>query len=136
MDDAEFLERFENQMLAEADFRHADHVRLAWLYLHRLPVAQALSTFSSGLKRFAARCNKAERYHETITWAYLLLINDRMARVDAPSTWPQFAARNPDLLTWKPTVLNRYYGQETLASDLARRTFLFPEPFQETQVRP
>jgi hypothetical protein len=31
------------------------------------------------------------------------------------------------LLTWQPSILNRYYSKELLASDLARRTFVMPD---------
>jgi hypothetical protein len=31
------------------------------------------------------------------------------------------------LLTWKNGILSRYYRAETLASDLARAVFLFPD---------
>ena len=66
-------------------------------------------------------------YHETITWAYLLLIHERKARGESDETWEQFAARNPDLLSWKPSVLDGYYREETLASELARRVFVMPD---------
>jgi hypothetical protein len=128
--DTQFLERFENQVLSEAEFRHPDHVRLAWLYLRKLPLPDAISIFSSGLKKFATRFGKPDRYHETITLAYLLLINERMARGPAKSAWSDFAAGNPDLFKWKGGVLDSYYQPETLTSDLARRVFVFPEPYR------
>ena len=70
-------------------------MRLAWLYLKRLPPAEALARFSEGLRRFAAALGKAGLYHETITWAYLLLIRERMEREGPAQTWSDFAARQP-----------------------------------------
>jgi hypothetical protein len=128
--DTKFLERFEAETLSEAEFRHPDHIRLAWLYLQRFPLPEAISVFSSGLKKFASRFGKPERYHETITLAYLLLINERMARGPASSTWCDFAAGNADLFKWKGGILGLYYRAETLTSDLARRVFVFPEPYR------
>lgn len=125
MDD-EFLQRFADGSLPESDFRHADHVRAAWLYLRRWPPAEALARFSADLRHFAASKGKPDRYHETVTWAYLLLIRERVERSGRCDTWDEFAAANPDLLAW-PGVLGRYYAAETLASELARRVFLFPE---------
>ena len=61
-----------------------------------------------------------------ITWAYVALIHERML-ADPSMDWPAFAAANADLLTWKPSVLDRYYTSETLFSDLARRTFVLPD---------
>ena len=53
-------------------------------------------------------------------------IRERMARCP-DSDFATFAAQNPDLLTWKPSILDRYYRPETLASDLARSVFLLPD---------
>jgi hypothetical protein len=126
-DDRKFLEAFEGGALPADAFHHRDHVRLAWLYLRRLPPAAALARFSDGLRRFAASIGKSGLYHETITWAYLLLIRERMERGPREEIWSEFAAANPDLLMWKPSVLDRYYRAETLASDLARRVFVLPD---------
>jgi len=63
---------------------------------------------------------------ETITHAYFFLIRERMARSGA-TNWEDFAEKNPDLLQWKPGILDRYYREATLRSDLARSVFLFPD---------
>jgi hypothetical protein len=124
--DDDFVRSFEDGSLPNAAFHHRDHVRLAWLYLRRHPPLEALARFADGLRRFATANGHPGLYHETITWAYLLLIHERMARGGAP-TWEEFAAGNPDLLTWKPSILDRYYRPETLGSELARRVFVMPD---------
>jgi len=48
-----------------------------------------------------------------------------MQRAPAPD-WESFASANADLLTWKPSILDRYYDRSTLDSDLARRAFVMP----------
>ena len=127
MSDDEFLASFEACNLENRSFHHADHVRMALLYLSRYPALQALERFSTSLARFAAAHGKPGLYNETITWAFLLLIRERMARAGQPQTWPQFAADNPDLLSWQNSILKKYYRDETLTSELAKRTFLFPD---------
>ena len=42
------------------------------------------------------------------------------------SVWTEFAAASTDLFN-KPSVLRKYYREETLASDRARRSFVMPE---------
>lgn len=103
---------------------------MGFLYLQRYPPLEALERFSAGLIKFAAANGKPQLYHETITWAYLLLIRDRLARAGSPQNWEEFAAANQDLMDWKDNVLKKYYSAETLASDLARKVFLFPEIWQ------
>ncbi|HLJ46143.1 MAG TPA: hypothetical protein VKU01_09055 [Bryobacteraceae bacterium] len=127
MTDDEFIATFEDCSLAPDSFHHADHVRMAFLYLGRHPPLEALQRFSSSLVKFAAAHNKPTLYHETITWAFLLLIRERMARAGRQQTWAEFSANNDDLLTWKDNILKKYYREETLSSDLARSTFLLPD---------
>jgi hypothetical protein len=123
----ELIKQFEDGTTPATTFHHADHVRLAFEYLRRYPALEALEKFSAALQRFAAAQGKAQRYHETITWAYLLLIRERMARADRTQRWEEFAERNADLLIWRGGVLATLYRQETLDSDLARRTFVLPD---------
>lgn len=123
----ELIKQFESGLTLADSFHHADHIRLAFEYLSHYSVFEALQRFCEGLKGFAAAQGKAQLYHETITWAYLLLIRERMARAGRVQTWVEFAERNPDLFVWKGGVLSTLYWQQTLDSDLARRTFLLPD---------
>ncbi len=127
MTDDEFIAKFEECTLPAEAFHHAHHVRAAFLYLGRYPALEALQRFSASLVRFATAHGKPDLYHETITWAYLFLIRERMARAGYPQSWEEFAAANLDLMTWNDTLLKKYYRDETLASELAKRTFLFPD---------
>ncbi len=127
MTDDEFIGGFEDGTLANESFHHADHVRMAFLYLSRYPALEALRRFSNSLIAFAAAKGRPELYSETITWTFLLLIRERMARAGAQLDWTQFAASNPDLLNWRESILSTYYRTETLSSPLAKSTFLFPD---------
>lgn len=112
---------------APGEFHHADHARVAFAYISQFSFLEAIEKFSAALRRFAISKGKPNLYHETITWAYLLLIRERIARTGYTQTWENFAERNPDLLAWKGGVLAALYRQETLDSDLARHTFVLPD---------
>jgi hypothetical protein len=127
MTDQELIEQFENGTLPNECFHHREHVRAAFLYLNQYPVLETLLAFSSALRKFAQTHGKPQLYHETITWAYIFLIKERMARSGKRQGWDGFARDNPDLLAWKDGILSRYYLPETLASDLARGVFVFPD---------
>lgn len=127
MTDDEFIESFQDCSLAVECFHHADHVRMAFLHLSRYPPLQAIQRFSHSLAKFVAAHDKPTLYHETITWAFLLLIRERMARAGHQRTRVEFSANNKDLLTWENSVLKKYYRDETLSSTLARSTFLLPD---------
>ena len=127
MTDDEFISRFEDCSLAKESFHHSDHVKMAFLYLCRYPALEALQRFSSSLARLAAANGKPRLYNETVTWAFLLLIRERMAMAGCQQTSTEFADSNKDLFSWKDSILKKYYRDETLSSDLARSTFLLPD---------
>ena len=127
MNDEEFIQRFESCTLPAESFRHGDHVRVVWLYLRRYSVLETLVRFSDGLKRFATANGKANLYHETITWAYVLLINERIERGGREQSWAEFVDSNADLFDWKNSILKSYYRDETLRSEMARKIFVFPD---------
>ena len=124
---SELVERFERGEVGENGFHHSDHVRVAYAYVCEMPLLEAIERFSCALKRFAAAQGQTGLYHETITWAYLMLIQERRLRVSDAGDWEQFANANPDLLRWKDGALARYYKAATLQSELARRAFVLPD---------
>ena len=125
--DEGLIAQFENAEIPADSFHHADHVRLGFAYLRQYTVLEALAKFPAALQRFAKLHGKPNLYHQTITWAYLFLIHQRIARATQPQTWEEFAEANPDLLTWKNGILKKYYADETLQSDLARAVFILPD---------
>ena len=66
------------------------------------------------------------KYHDTITWFYLLIIAERRNR-DGGDDWPTFRRANDDLFSRDDNVLGRYYSKELLASDEARNNFILPD---------
>jgi len=126
MDERELFDRFVDTSLPADQFHHHQHVHVAWMFVTTHGMPAALAEFSTAIKRFADAKGATGLYHETITWAFLLLIADRQARWPA-GTWDAFARENPDLLTWKPSILERYYSKELLGSEIAKRSFLMPD---------
>ena len=124
--DEEFLAAFEADAIPKAAFHHREHVRLAWSYLRRDGPAEATQRMREGIRRFAAVHGVPGLYHETLTHAYFFLIRERMAGSKG-GDWDEFAGQNPDLLVWTDGILNRYYRETTLKSELARTVFVFPD---------
>lgn len=109
-------------------------MRTAWLFVRRHGMPAALSEYSSALKRFATAIGAPNLYPATITWTYLILIAERVESSPTAS-WRTFAAAHPELLTWKPSVLDRYYSSDTLWSDKARRMFVMPDRVRAARPR-
>jgi hypothetical protein len=117
------LRAFETGAVEPAQFPHSEHVRLGFEMLGRYSFGEAISRFSSGLKLLAAEAGRPQLYHETITVAFLALINERRAG-GSTQTWAEFRAKNADLFDKR--CLEKWYGAEQLGTDLARRTFCLP----------
>ena len=118
------IERFERGDIDSDAFGHESHIYVAWLYLERFPLADAISRFTAALRSLTKRLGVPEKYHDTVTWFYLLLIAERR---DANENWSDFRSRNSDLFDRSKNVLSRYYRAETLASERARAKFVLPD---------
>ncbi len=126
-DDEVLVAQFENCSLPLECFRHGVHVRIVFLYLCRFPVLEVLARFPAALTRYAEAHGKNGLYNETVTWAYIFLIRERMIRANRAQTWAEFQVENQDLLSWTDNILKKYYRAETLSSQLAKDAFLFPD---------
>jgi len=121
--DDDFLEAFRTGALPLSDFDHRAHVRAGYLYVTRFGLGLAIARFGKDLRAFAASHGKRGLYHETITVAFLALINERIV-LGGDRGWDAFAAANPDL--FGRDSLTPFYAPEELASAEARRVFLLP----------
>lgn len=130
-EDLAFERAFERLEVPGDAFHHEDHVRLGWICLRQAPLAEAAVRFIGLLKAYATHQGAPEKYHDTITWAYLLLIHDRLTAMPEEHDWKEFAEANPDLLEYRPSILPRYYREGTLNSDRARAGFVMPDAWPD-----
>ena len=127
MTETEFLEAFERCSLPEDQWTHAAHVRMAWLYLQRIPLSEAIPVVRDGIKRYNASLKKTLAYHETITQVFLQLISHRMQHSGGHQSFTDFCIENADLLDRNMTALLIYYRKETLFSQAASEAFVKPD---------
>ena len=120
------LQAFEARTIDPGTFDHEAHVHIAWLYLRQYPLAEAIGRFTDTLQRLTVEIGAKNKYHETISWFFLLLIAERRAKTDSDS-WLVFRRDNHDLFSSDDNVLSRYYSDELLWSDHARRSFFLPD---------
>jgi len=124
MNDADFLRALERRELAPAAFTHAAHLRAAYLYLRDLGFDAALPRIRRSIREYAAHLGQPDKYHETITVAYLALIQQRLLERGDGGGWAGFERLNADL--FRRDLLLRHYRRAELESPLARRTFVLP----------
>lgn len=125
MNDQEFLEGFEECSIPREQWSHEAHLRMAWLYLTRHPLDQALDKICSGILRYnKAVTGSTDQYHHTVTVAFSRLVASRLTPAE---DYAAFKATNPELYASEPPVLARFYSKEYLFSDQAKREWQYPD---------
>jgi hypothetical protein len=119
------LERFVRGEIDPGAFPHREHVRMAFEMLRRHDFAETVWHFSRTLRAMATRAGKPQAFNQTVTIAFLSLIAERMERSSAVD-FAEFVRAHPEMLD--KTTLSRWYRPQQLASEIARRTFVLPEP--------
>jgi hypothetical protein len=117
------LDDFERGAVCTADFGHADHVRIGYELLCRHEFDGALARLAGGLRAMALASGAPEKFHMTITVAFLSAIAERRMAAGDPG-WEAFARANADLFDRR--FLARWYSPADLASSAARRCFILP----------
>jgi hypothetical protein len=123
--DKEFLEAVESCSLPNAAFHHRDHVRLAWIYICRFGYQTGSERMAASIRRYAAHHGATAKYHETITRAWMDLVQHALASANHRASFDAFLAANADLAD--ANALNAYYSPELLASPAARQEWVPPD---------
>jgi len=122
---------FEDGSLEE--FPHASHVRLTLIYLRRHGRDEALRRMNDGLRKFVALKGVPEKFHVTLTRAWLDLLDSavREHSIDGePETLMQAC---PELLN--KNALLHFYSPEILGSEAARTDWTPPDRVPEIDAR-
>jgi hypothetical protein len=126
MTDHEFAALLEGCTLPRSDFNHAAHVRLAWIYLQRLPFDEAVARTCATIRRYATHLGAQAKFHCTVTAALMALLRAGGA-TDTALAWEDFLQRNAALLADARAALARHYSSALLESDAARGRFVAPD---------
>jgi nitroreductase len=121
--DDDLMAGFEAASLAE--FHHADHVRLTILYLAHHGRDEALRRLTAGIRRLAAADGHPEKFHVTMTRAWLDLIDAARAAHPEAASPAALVAACPELLDRH--ALRRCYSRERLESERARTEWMPPD---------
>jgi hypothetical protein len=123
--DTEFLRQFEATTLPKKQWTHEAHLRMAYLYLGQGQNIEALlPCVRERIQAYNLAQSNKNGYHETITIAFLRIVQSRMRRGNA-QTFAVFKAENPGI--FQSTYLGRHYSEAILFSPEARQTFIPPD---------
>jgi hypothetical protein len=116
---------FESAAVDPTQFHHREHLYVAWCYLRALPLEDALARYVCHLRRLANALGVPEKFHATITWAYVVLLHDAMERSRGAS-FDALLIENPALLNHQAGALYAHYDRAQLDTEEARRRFVLP----------
>lgn len=115
---------FEAGRVDLATFDHRGHVRVAWHALDALPLLQALPRFCAALQAVVRAHGAQDKFHATMSVAFLLLIHERMQ--DGES-WSTFEAREEAFIAAGLQPVRALYSERQLQRTSAREHFELPE---------
>lgn len=121
--DDPLVRAFEAAAIDPERFGHREHLYVAWCYLRELSLEETLVRYVTHLRRLTIALGVPEKYHATITWAYLVLLHGAM-RDD--ESFQELLERHPSLLDHKKGMLSQYYSMSELDSPIARERFVLP----------
>ena len=129
LSDAELLVQFEGCTLPAEQWHHAEHIRIAYLYLRQHDFPAALDWMRAGLKALNAAQNVPESldrgYHETLTRGWLQLVHVILAEYGPAADSLAFLEAHPELSQRK--TLRLFYSRDRLRSWPAKAEFIEPD---------
>jgi hypothetical protein len=134
LSDAEFLRAFEDLTFPAELFHHREHMRVAWLYLKSSDATRASENMAVGIRRFANHHGATQKYHHTLTLAWMRLVAAAMVETPEGLSFDEFLALNPELTD--KNLLAKYYSSELLQTSAAREGWIEPDlqPLPELRI--
>jgi hypothetical protein len=105
-------------------FGHRQHIHLTWLAVRRCGVAEAIALVSAGIQHTARYAGAPQKYHTTVSRAWVELVGHHATEHHEPD-FDAFTRENPALLDKR--LLTRFYRSTTLASPLAKTSWVEPD---------
>src|SRR5690348_13508611 len=123
MDDRD-LQTLEQILHQRGGFSHREHLELVWNYLDRYDADAARDAVAAAIRHVATLHGAPERYHATITQAWVRLVALHRSSGTA-TTFDEFLAANAGLLDRR--LLARHYSDKLISSERARRHWTEPD---------
>jgi hypothetical protein len=132
--DEEFLRAFEDLSFPADSFHHREHIRVAWLYLKSSDATRAAERMSEGIRRFANHHGATQKYHHTLTLAWMRVVAAALVETPEGYAFEQFLTAHLELKDTK--LLNKYYTKEVLQTVAAREGWVEPDrqPLPELRI--
>lgn len=124
-EDEAFAAEFERCAFPPGQFRHADHIRLAWIYLRQHEYGIAEQRMRRSILQFACHVGARQKYHETMTIAWMRLVSVAFRLSGRIVQFRDFAVCHAWLLN--KDAIFEFYSRDRLLSDAARASWVEPD---------
>ena len=123
--DREYLLSLEGKTIDTSTFDHRGHLRIAYTLLVESDVDEAHHRLRNDLLGLLEHLSVGRaKYHETITYAWLLAVNHFMAESEPCDSFEDFIDNNEWLLD--QDIMYSHYSKSLLLSDQARAEYVPP----------
>ena len=106
-------------------FRHRQHIHLAFLAVRRYGMPEATTRICDWIQRIAAYERAPQKYHHTVSRAWVEIVAHHAGADPDCADFGTFADRHPALLDKR--LLARHYRSSTLAAAPARSGWVEPD---------
>jgi hypothetical protein len=110
---------------ADGEFRHRQHINLAFLAVRRYGMPEATGKVCSWIRHITVYEQAPQKYRHTVSRAWVELVAHHVADDPGCADFEAFARRNPALLDKR--LLVRHYRSATLAAGPARHGWVEPD---------
>jgi hypothetical protein len=95
--DEELTDRWEASTLGGTGISHRDHLRIAWVLVHRHGAEEAEKRLVEGTRRSCSAYGVPERFDEALTRQWAFAVADALRRNPGEGGFEGFLAANPQL---------------------------------------
>jgi len=124
--DKELITQLKSGSLPPADFTHEAHVRLVWIMRRKKFPQLTFYDVSRVIKNYAKSIGEGNIYHETLTFASVMIILNRIKKTPANDFF-SFIEENLDLILEFKSLIAMHYSDEIIQSDKAKNEIIPPD---------
>lgn len=125
LNDDEFLHAFESCSIDPSKFHHADHVRIAWIYIRRVGATPAEQKLLDGIRNLANHAGVANKFLYTATVAWARLVAAAVEKETSDVSFTEWISKHPELLD--KDLLDQFYSAGILKTEPARNNWIPPD---------
>jgi hypothetical protein len=109
----------------DGQFRHRQHINLAFLAVRRYGMPEATGKICGWLQHLTSYQRAPQKYHHTVSRAWVEIVAHHVDADPECADFDAFAAAHQALLDKR--LLTRHYRSATLAAEPARRGWVEPD---------